>query len=728
MEKLEKDLKKIFNLIKINDFSNAKKKLEINLNLYPNNYKIFFLLGIVSIYSKDFLQAKNFFKKTIFLNPNYAEAYNNLGICYEKLNDNLNAKKNFILAIRKKKNFCEAYKNLGNIYLREGNLIRAVSFLKKSLNLNNLSLDTYLNLAHCYYKLKKFDLAIYNYDCIININPNIPEIHNNKGNALCELGKFDEAINSYNLAIKNNPNHEDYYINKANAYFDLNKYDLALDSYNFALKIKPDVAKVYYLRGKIYKVLGKTELAKNDFNKSFVIDTDYYNALIENLLILPYIYEDNFELNRFRQEYINGLDYLNNLENFIFDSNFPDNQTFLLSYSNFSNLELLKKKEKVFRKIFPKLNNVVPITHTFSSKIRIGFISQFLTDHTIGKLFQGLIKNLDKKKFDIFIFHSHYTKEGRIKKSIDSSATKSVKLSKNFDNKVLVIRNEKLDILFYSDIGMSSDLYYLTFLKLARYQINSWGHPETSGNSTIDYFISSKVCETTDAQKFYSEKLINFNNFTSFYEVPNFLQKDFNISNFGKHNIYFCSQSLFKILPDFDLILKKILEKDQRAQLIFIKDQWNSWYKILLNRWKKSINKNLDRIKFVDRLSVDEFINLSGNSNVLLDPVYFGAGNSFIETFIYGTPMVTFPGSFLRSRLVMGLYNQMRISNPPIVYNNDDYINLSIELANNRKKNEEIRSQIIENSNKFFFNNYLVINEFEKFFTSLMSNNGQSNR
>ena len=69
----------------------------------------------------------------------------------------------------------------------------------------------------------------------------------------------------------------------------------------------------------------------------------------------------------------------------------------------------------------------------------------------------------------------------------------------------------------------------------------------------------------------------------------------------------------------------------------------------------------------------------------------------------------------------MGLYNQMKINNPPVVYNNEDYINLSIELANNKKKNKEIRDQIIENSNKFFFNNYLVINEFENFFISLYS-------
>jgi predicted O-linked N-acetylglucosamine transferase (SPINDLY family) len=72
----------------------------------------------------------------------------------------------------------------------------------------------------------------------------------------------------------------------------------------------------------------------------------------------------------------------------------------------------------------------------------------------------------------------------------------------------------------------------------------------------------------------------------------------------------------------------------------------------------------------------------------------------------------------------MGLYKQLKINDPPVVNSNEDYINLSIELANNRKKNQEIRNQIIENSNKFFFNNYSVINEFENFFTSLMSTDG----
>ena len=67
---------------------------------------------------------------------------------------------------------------------------------------------------------------------------------------------------------------------------------------------------------------------------------------------------------------------------------------------------------------------------------------------------------------------------------------------------------EKLDILFYPEIGLSLELYYLSFIKLAKYQITSWGHPETTGNPSIDYFLTSKLIEANESQKNFSEKLI----------------------------------------------------------------------------------------------------------------------------------------------------------------------------------------------------------------------------
>ena len=46
-------------------------------------------------------------------------------------------------------------------------------------------------------------------------------------------------------------------------------------------------------------------------------------------------------------------------------------------------------------------------------KLKLVVISEFFTDHTIGKLFKNLIFSLDLKFFDIVIYHSNKTKKGR---------------------------------------------------------------------------------------------------------------------------------------------------------------------------------------------------------------------------------------------------------------------------------------------------------------------------
>ena len=81
------------------------------------------------------------------------------------------------------------------------------------------------------------------------------------------------------------------------------------------------------------------------------------------------------------------------------------------------------------------------------SKIRIGFVSEFLTDHTIGKLFSSLILDLDANKFDVTVFHSSKTKKGYIKKLIDLKV-RTVNLPLLLKDKIKVFENEKLDIVF----------------------------------------------------------------------------------------------------------------------------------------------------------------------------------------------------------------------------------------------------------------------------------------
>ena len=182
----------------------------------------------------------------------------------------------------------------------------------------------------------------------------------------------------------------------------------------------------------------------------------------------------------------------------------------------------------------------------------------------------------------------------------------------------------------------------------------------------------------------------------------------------------FCSQSLFKIRPDFDLVIKKILAKDKNAKILFIKDKNQIFNKRLFERIKKNVQFNTDRIFFLDQLTEEDFINQCGSASVLLDPLYFGSGNSFYESMFYGTPTVTMPNNSLKSNVVYGAYKQMKIENPPIVKNIEEYVDKAIEFANMKEKTMlDNKNYFSECANNHLYENKEFISELEIFLTDI---------
>ena len=83
--------------------------------------------------------------------------------------------------------------------------------------------------------------------------------------------------------------------------------------------------------------------------------------------------------------------------------------TFCLAYNENDNLKIMKGVSTFFRNIIPIINYKIQKRDVVKSKgerIKVGFISEFFTDHTIGKLFKGLIKKIDRKQFEVIVFHA----------------------------------------------------------------------------------------------------------------------------------------------------------------------------------------------------------------------------------------------------------------------------------------------------------------------------------
>jgi len=557
---------------------------------------------------------------------------------------------------------------------------------------------------------------------LLNEYPGEIFLYNIVATSLAKQNKLDEAALQYQDLLSINPDHVEALNNLAVIFAGRGNVNEAITNYRHALKIKPDYTDALSNLGYLLKSIGDNSNAIECYRKVFVINQDDIRYAINAALLIPPIIESHESIKLYRNKYKEGLTSLkkfkSNLSN---TSNIILPQTFFLSYHAKNNLEIMKDTSALYRKIIPNINFVSKVNNNIKrKKIKVGFISQFLTMHTIGKLFGGLIKNLNNDKFETVIFHTLLTKKSGMKDDIDNKVNKTINLKSTIYEQQNQIEQENLDILFYPDIGMSPTTYFLAFSRFAPVQIASWGHPETTGIDTIDYFLSSVLFETNISKKNYSEKLICLNNFPIYYEPPENItltkrRLDLNLPLNAR--LYGCPQSLFKLHPDFDSILAKILEKDFNGYIVFIGGSGiiKYWINTLKDRWSNTFPIINNRSLFINRLTLEEFICFCDCVDVLLDPVHFGGGNTFLESMLVGTPTITKPSSHLRANITSAGYKQMKILNPPIVYNSDDYVNLSISLAKNKKKNLKLRKDSVKAAKNYLFKNNNALMQFEKF-------------
>ena len=80
------------------------------------------------------------------------------------------------------------------------------------------------------------------------------------------------------------------------------------------------------------------------------------------------------------------------------------------------------------------------------------------------------------------------------------------------------MKADGLHFLLLPDVGMSASSRVLSQYRIAPIQLASWGHPDTTGSSNIDYFLSGELLEVPGADDHYSEELIRLPNTTRFIE------------------------------------------------------------------------------------------------------------------------------------------------------------------------------------------------------------------
>ncbi|GMF12633.1 unnamed protein product [Phytophthora lilii] len=140
---------------------------------------------------------------------------------------------------------------------------------------------------------------------------------------------------------------------------------------------------------------------------------------------------------------------------------------------------------------------------------RVGFISSWFRLHSVGKLLLGVVEKLNRTKFHVIVYRCvHFLHDSdEITDRFKRTADEYVELPEDQDAAVRILRQALLDVAIFPELGMDEWTVLLSHHRVAPIQCVFWGHPITTGNPHIDYFISSEHFVSKD----FEEHAENFN-------------------------------------------------------------------------------------------------------------------------------------------------------------------------------------------------------------------------
>jgi len=615
----------------------------------------------------------------------------------------------------------EAWYLLGNIHGSSGDHERALACFGKAFELRPEIADIARNLGATLQLLERREEAIACYRRFLSRAPGSPEIYYNLGNALAEGEAQAEAVACYRRALALRPGWEDACINLGHTLDDAGDLDGAATAYREAVAANPTSAVALRALGSALADQGDIEEALASYGRAESITPDHA-AAVQAAMLLPVVPASLRDLQRWRERFERELDRLHAKPPVLADAELLRGlANFYLSYHGVDNRELQAKIAALYLRACPSLAWTSPRCgepRPSRARIRIGFISRHLFSHSIGKTARGLLAELSRERFETLALFVPPVRDDAISSFIRANCDRAVVLPARLAEARRAIAELDLDVLFYQDVGMEPFTYFLAFSRLAPVQCVSFGHPDTTGIPSMDYFISNDLFEPADAQAHYTERLFQLHDLGTlayYYRPAAPAAKrpgDFGLPEGAR--VYLCPQTLFKIHPSFDPVLGNILRSDPAGRLVLIEGRSRNWSALLRARFKRAFPDAAERVVFLPPQPAADFSSLVAACDVMLDTPHFNGMNTSLEAFAAGTPVVTMPTGLQRGRHTAGMYRKMGLADC-VAQTPDDYARIAFRLAADATYRRHVSEQIAARS-AVLFEDRRVVAEFERFF------------
>jgi protein O-GlcNAc transferase len=555
----------------------------------------------------------------------------------------------------------------------------AWTYFRQCLLIDSNCLDAWRGAYDSACALKEIHTALSIAEKLIDLDPENPVPYELKGRVLFELNLAEDCGNSYEKALERSPDNVVYKLNASNP-----------------------CARVPFLGSEVYKLVRALKRSCLLINASSSIRQSWHTYASRGLI--PFSYYCAYSPYNLRLVYGPYLALLEHL------------------YRDELTLAKAKLYERSGSNALKHGNELVRVDDRGKNKVRIGLLSKFFSAHSNTQAFEGLIHYLNRHQFEVILIHKHATVVDNIQLGLNGLADEVVYLWESLEYTQELLADLSLDILFFTDLGMDPYDFMIPALRSCPIQMTGWGLPHTSGMTSIDYYLSSDLLESSEHQGEYTEKLVLLEGLPCCFMSKNlsYRKKDRDYFMMPSDRVLIgCTQNFWKIHPDFDLILEKVAFRLPEAAFVFVETSLEGPNQSFLERLAARAPQAYSQSLFLARANAADFLPLCDCLDVILDTPYYGAGVTAYMSMYVGTPTVCFAGKRLRDSTTSAIYRYLSVPNAPIASSIKDYIDNVVKLAEDFSLRLQIKKDTVASAHRLY-DNQEFIRSFERFCLGLV--------
>jgi predicted O-linked N-acetylglucosamine transferase (SPINDLY family) len=684
------------------------------------------LHGLVELQQENFELAAKYIQTAVQVRPRDAFIRNSLGMVLHRMGNWSGAEKEFQLALDIDPSLAEAHNNLGNLLRDMQRPDEAMAHFRKAVALDGTNVLFVCNLGALYQSRKEYVEAERCYRRAIEVAPGFSHAYGNLGVIFLRQDRPEEAVNYLRMAESLQPLDAQLLSNLGMAWCRLGKYSRAIEYGRRAREISPNSAPILINLGLAMEAAGDYREAAAIYREAITLAPNFIQSYQNYFTVVP-------AAGVFDEAHVLAKNILE--ESSFWKSLFPELMITFGQVCDFARraevfrlfrnlVQTSEVSAEVMGRMFLSLNYLEDVdpnellvwhrhcatdmeTHARAtaeiqevpgkneSRLRIGYVSPDLREHSVGYFVRHLIANHDKSRFIIYCYASSRQRDS-ITQFIESHSDQ-FKTVVDLDDQELfdLIRQDKIDILV--DLAGHTDKSRLPVFayKSAPIQISYLGYPNTTALTTMNYRISDPYVDITSNMEFTEQLLVlpecflSFGGFGEDTDSPPLLSREDGGVTFGSFN------NLMKITPRAVRLWAAILAQVPNSRMLIKAkgaDATITREHLSAEFSKYGIAPN--RIKMVGMTSSSlEHRRFYRNVDIGLDTFPYQGTTTTCESLWMGVPVVVLAGQSHRQRVGYSILKNANIEET-IANSEEEYIDIAVRLAKDRDALERLRYNI----------------------------------